>query len=101
MAKFEPGKSGNPAGRPQGARSKLGEAFLEKLLADFQKHGAEAIERVRVEKPDAYLKVIASLLPRDINLNVADDMNDLTDDELEQRVTDLDEMLRRHLPRVH
>ncbi len=82
MAKFEPGQSGNPSGRPAGARAKLGEAFVAELLADFQKHGKEAIERVRQEKPDQYLKVIASLLPKDVNLSTAPSDEDLTDDEL-------------------
>jgi hypothetical protein len=82
VAKFEPGQSGNPSGRPAGARAKLGEAFVAELLADFQKHGKEAIERVRQEKPDQYLKVIASLLPKDINLSTVPSDEDLTDDEL-------------------
>lgn len=90
MAKFEPGQSGNPAGRPKGARAKLGEAFVAELLADFLKHGRDVIERVRVEKPDQYLKVIASLLPRDINLSTAPSDEDLTDDELRQRIRELD-----------
>jgi hypothetical protein len=30
------------------------------LAEDFERHGAEAIERVRIEKPDAYLKVVAA-----------------------------------------
>ena len=64
--KFKPGKSGNPAGRPKGARSKLGEAFIDAMLADFNKHGKMAIETVRDEKPDQYLKVIASILPKEI-----------------------------------
>lgn len=38
---------GNPAGRSKGARSKLGEAFLDALLADFTERGVEAINRVR------------------------------------------------------
>lgn len=82
MAKFEPGQSGNPAGRPAGARAKLGEAFVSELLADFLKHGRDAIERVRQEKPDQYLKVIASLLPKDVNLSTAPSDEDLTDEEL-------------------
>lgn len=87
MAKFEPGQSGNPAGRPIGARAKLGEAFIAEMLADFLKHGRDAIERVRQEKPDQYLKVIASLLPREINLrDVTPDTDDLTDEELLERV---------------
>ncbi len=82
MAKFEPGKSGNPAGRPIGARSKLGEAFIEALHDDFNKNGIEAIRIVRETKPDQYLKVIASLMPRDVNLNVHEDMEELSDAEL-------------------
>ncbi len=94
MAKFEPGQSGNPAGRPIGARAKLGEAFIAEMLADFLKHGRDAIERVRQEKPDQYLKVIASLLPREINLrDVTPDTDDLTDEELLERVRALQSSL--------
>lgn len=63
---FKPGQSGNPAGRPKGARSKLGEAFLKEMLADFTEHGAAVIKAVRDEKPDQYLKVVASILPKEI-----------------------------------
>jgi Family of unknown function (DUF5681) len=86
VAKFEPGKSGNPAGRPVGARSKLGEAFIEAMLADFLAHGPATIERVRQEKPDQYLKVIASLMPREVNMrDLTDDTDDMTEEELAAR----------------
>jgi len=83
---YKPGQSGNPAGRPKGARNKLGEAFIEALHESFQKRGAAAIEAVIDEKPDQYLKVIASLLPKDVNLNITDDTSEMTDDELAERI---------------
>ncbi|XWR40801.1 DUF5681 domain-containing protein [Sinorhizobium meliloti] len=94
--KFKPGQSGNPAGRPKGARSKLGEAFLEAMHNDFEQHGVEAIVKVRSEKPDQYLKVIASILPKDLNVNI-NNMDDLTDDQLIQRIRQLDSAIRPFL----
>lgn len=63
--RFLPGNSGF-GGRPKGARSKLGEHFLKAMLEDFEQHGEGAIATVRDEKPDQYLKVIASILPKEI-----------------------------------
>lgn len=63
---WKPGQSGNPAGRPKGARHKLGQAFLDAMLKDFSEHGEVVIENVRTEKPDQYLKVVASILPKEI-----------------------------------
>lgn len=94
--KFKPGQSGNPAGRPKGARSKLGEAFIEALHTDFEQHGIATIEAVRLEKPDQYLKVIASILPKDLNVNI-NQMDDLTDDQLIQRIRSLDSAIRPFL----
>lgn len=74
--------SGNKeGGRPKGSRNKLGEAFLDKLYEDFQEHGVEAIQEVRTTKPDAYLKVIAQVLPKqiDANLKPSDELTDLSE----------------------
>lgn len=70
-AKDEKGRfvTGNiGGGRPKGARAKLGEAFLQAMQEDFAQHGIAAVEAVRTEKPDQYLKVIASMLPKEIDL---------------------------------
>lgn len=64
--RFVTGNSGG--GRPKGARAKLGEAFLKAMQEDFAANGVAAVEAVRVEKPDQYLKVIASILPKEFDL---------------------------------
>ena len=56
---FQKGQSGNPAGRPKGARSKLSEIFLATLANDFDEHGRQAIEALRTSDPKAYLQIIA------------------------------------------
>jgi hypothetical protein len=76
-------------GRTKGARNKLGEAFIQALHDDFEAHGIEAVIKVRDEKPDQYLKVIASLLPKDVNLNLTDNLGDLSDDELRGEIRKL------------
>jgi hypothetical protein len=78
---FKPGVSPNPAGRPKGSRNKLGEAFIEALHADFMDHGPQVIEAVRTEKPDQYLKVIASILPKQLEIK-NDAFEGMSDDEL-------------------
>jgi hypothetical protein len=88
-------KPGNP-GRPKGSRNKLGEAFIEAMHEDFEAHGVAAIVKVREEKPDQYLKVIASILPKDLNINV-NQMDGMTDDELIERISALDATIRPFL----
>jgi hypothetical protein len=49
-------------GRPRGARNKLGEAFLQDLHADWEKHGRSVIERVRRDDPSTYLRTMAAIV---------------------------------------
>lgn len=82
---WKPGQSGNPNGRPKGSRSKLGEKFISDLYADWQANGVKAIETVRTERPHEYLKVVASMLPK--QLEIKDDrFGEFTDDQLQALV---------------
>lgn len=65
---FEKGKSGNPAGRPVGSKDKISQKFIAAITADFDAHGETVIQKVREEKPDVYLKVVADLVPKDYNV---------------------------------
>lgn len=76
---FEVGNPGGP-GRPKGSRHALSESFISALQADFRAHGEEAIRRTREEEPAAYVKVLASLLPKEVEIKRP--LEDLTDDEL-------------------
>lgn len=73
---FKPGEGG----RPKGSRNRLGEAFIQALQDDFRQHGEDAIRRTREEKPADYVKVLASLLPKEVEIKRP--LEDLTDDEL-------------------
>jgi hypothetical protein len=67
--------------RPKGSRNKLGEAFLADLYADWCEGGVAAIARVRAERPDVYLRVVASILSKDLELE-NDIFDGLSDDQL-------------------
>jgi len=73
--------SGNRAGRPKGSRNKLGEDFLTKLQADFAEHGEKTIQQVREERPHEYLKVVASILPKELNVR-SDALTEMSDEDL-------------------
>lgn len=80
---FKPGQSGNPKGRPKGSRHKLAETFLSALYKNFETGGPETIERVRAEDPAAYLRVVASVLPKETEVTLRTHLaKELSDDEL-------------------
>jgi hypothetical protein len=76
---FRPGVSGNPRGRPKGARSTLSESYLRDLAACWEQHGFQALASVAVNDPSTLIKVIAGLLPRDVNLSMSLDATAFAD----------------------
>jgi hypothetical protein len=66
---WRPGQSGNPAGRPKGSRNKLAEDFVAALYDDFDLYGAAAIAACRASSPETYVRVIASLVPKDVHIS--------------------------------
>jgi Family of unknown function (DUF5681) len=65
---FQPGESGNPSGRPRGGRNRLSEVLLSIVVEDFVAHGAEAMAQLRKKDPATYLRLVASLVPREMIL---------------------------------
>ena len=86
---WQPGVSGNPAGRLRGSRNKLSEEVICALLRDFSKHGEKAIAKVRRTQPAAYLKILALLVPREHKVEHSNPLKKLTDEELEAMIEHL------------
>lgn len=78
--------SGNiGGGRPKGSRNNLQEHFIEDIYAAWQDKGALAIDAMIADKPGDFVKVVASLMPKEATLNI-NDHSELTDAELTERV---------------
>jgi formate dehydrogenase maturation protein FdhE len=56
--------------RPKRTKKTLGDDFLAAVRADFRAHGAGVIAEVRADKPDQYLKIVLSVLPKDFDVAV-------------------------------
>src|SRR4029450_5903975 len=93
--KFAPGWSGNPGGSLEATRRSFNKDFLLALAADFKKHGAAAIEKVREQQPAAYMKICARLVPREMKLEHSGGVKSMTDEELEQTLALLKEMIAK------
>lgn len=89
---FKRGRSGNPDGRPKGSRNKLTEKFLADIAKNWNKHGKEVLDQVRVSEPGVYLKVVASLI------NKKDKEDFYPEDDIS--VEDAKEKLFRRLSRL-
>jgi hypothetical protein len=53
-------------GRPAGARDKLSKKFLNDLLAQYEEGGADCIRIFRLEQPIEFVKMLASILPKEL-----------------------------------
>jgi len=67
------------------ARNKLAEEFLAALLANYEEHGRAAIERDCQEDPVAYIRIIASLVSKQPQLD-QNPPDELSADEIVQRI---------------
>ena len=95
MSKFQPGnqwsRNGNGAGRPAGSPHQAVQAAAWKtLFADWQEGGAAAIKMMRIERPAEYVRVMCSILPKEMLFETGS-VSELADDELDQMITMLRE----------
>lgn len=63
-------KSGNQRGpgRPKGSKNKISEDFLQIFHKVWQEHGEAALQQMVKERPADFVKVAASLIPKDFHI---------------------------------
>jgi hypothetical protein len=66
-----PALANERAPKPQAAKTRLQTAFLQDLAAEWEKQGASAIRIMAIEKPAEFVKVVASLMPKEVELDLA------------------------------
>ena len=77
---FKAGQSGNPNGRPKGARNKLTTEFFEDFYGAWQEHGAQALKDVAEKNPKDFVRAAAMLMPKEFEIKSP--LNELSDAEL-------------------
>jgi hypothetical protein len=86
--KFKPGHSSR-GGRRKGSRDRIATALLEALAEDLEKFGAQTVKIARLERPVEYLRVIASVLPKELEITTNSSLRELSDDELDEYISRL------------
>jgi transcriptional/translational regulatory protein YebC/TACO1 len=97
MALFTKGQP-KIGGRRKGSRDKIATALLEAIAKDFEHHGEEVVRIARVERPTEYLKVVASLLPKEFEIT-DQRLKDIPDDELDALIEIARRRISASLPR--
>jgi hypothetical protein len=64
---WQPGVSGNPAGRRLGARSKLSETFVAAVAAEFDRRGTDCLRQLEARD---LVQVVLALVPRNAKLDI-------------------------------
>lgn len=77
-------------GTPRPTKQRLQGVFVKALADDFTKYGVKAVMRAREEDPLGYLKVIASILPKE--LEIKRPLEEMTEDDLIALATKLKDM---------
>lgn len=81
VTQFKPGNRANPNGRPPGARDSLTTLFLRDLKKSWEQFGVSALVAAAWTDPLGYVRVVASLVPKEIEVTVTQRTADQVDDD--------------------
>jgi Family of unknown function (DUF5681) len=83
---WKPGQSGNPKGRPKGSRNKLSEEFFRDLCEAWQAFGKPALETMAMLYPAEFVRMAASLMPRELEATTTPVINRMSDAQLDAMI---------------
>jgi len=84
---FKPGQS--PGGRPKGSRNKLSEEFFQDLYDVWQAFGKPALETMAMLYPAEFVRLVASLLPKEPEATTIPAMERLSNAQLDALIAEL------------
>jgi hypothetical protein len=90
----KPFVKGDPrAGRKPGSKVRLTNTFINDVLNEWEQGGKDALRIFRIENPDKFCVMVASLVPRELMIESV--TSDLPDDELDAMIVRLREQLAK------
>ena len=68
-------KGGTSTGRPKGARNKVTKIYLDALACTTKAEVLQVVDKLKDKHPDAYLKHLGALVPKDLDINHSGNIN--------------------------
>jgi hypothetical protein len=61
--------SGNPGGKPVGAKNRLRGDFMRDLVASWETHGRACLDRLAKNDPESFVRIAAMIVGRELTID--------------------------------